>query len=652
MPVACIIPPPARKGGRGSFKACQRYIAGQTQERGIHRFWQGVASFQTASIEMEAAADRSRCRDPVCHWVISYRSDEPSTIDQIESDTSRLLEAIQLKHHQFVAVVHDDTDHRHVHIVANQVGPDGRASRMSWCRRESERRMAEVAIERGVPVVPGRHNQHLLPTDHVCEPTSADSTPRLSRLNQRDRRRLESRGVVPWSEIARPIILAAAQAAKAWPEFETVLAQVGIVLKRIVRRSPKTKQVLVGLAFCEGADSGAPGCKASDICTSVRFASLVKRWGDYPTQDSQAALLNDANGNEAPVTRRTSAAGREAARQRRAIAAGAALALAPIPWTSKRKTQRITPAHQTVSSDVSAPGTPAESITGGIGLDRIDGLAQGLSSGMAGRRRRALRAKRRERWTLTPSRSDTLASSGTPASQPVTTEKVRLRLEQRAMRDRASNDPIVETARLKRLYDWDRVTKQKAVRQRRRSVLAEGWVNERGRRSSERAALAARFAAKNAMALRFVPGPFQEFWLWLLRLRKHLKLRELSARQRQRWRETRMQLLSTEPRATFMQYREWLHERAASCPISAQQDQWLRDLDQRRRGDGHNTTSWQGKEPAGTEQLFGIEAVGSQGSDPQAQSRSTNQRVTPQSSSRKPTISPPKPRPRDGGIEW
>ena len=97
MPVACIIPPSARNGRRGSFRACQRYIAGQIQERGIHRFWQGVASFQTASIEMEAAADRSRCRDPVCHWVISYRADEPSTIEQIESDTIRLLEAIQLE---------------------------------------------------------------------------------------------------------------------------------------------------------------------------------------------------------------------------------------------------------------------------------------------------------------------------------------------------------------------------------------------------------------------------------------------------------------------------------------------------------------------------------------------------------------------------
>ena len=246
------------------------------------------------------------------------------------------------------------------------------------------------------------------------------------------------------------------------------------MVKRIVRRSPKTKQLLEGLAFCEGVEPRAPGCKASDICTSVRFASLVKRWGDYPTQDGQAALLNDVYGNEARVTRRTSAAGREAARQRRAIATGAALALAPIPRTSKRKTQRVTPAHQAVSSDVSAPGTPAESITDGIGLDRINDLAQELSAGMAGRRRRALRAKRRERWTLTPSRSDPLASSATPASQPDTTEGLRLRLEQRAMQDRASSDPIVQIIKLKYLYDRDRVTGQKALRQRRRSVLARG----------------------------------------------------------------------------------------------------------------------------------------------------------------------------------
>jgi hypothetical protein len=53
------------------------------------------------------------------------------------------------------------------------------------------------------------------------------------------------------------------------------------------------------------------------------------------------------------------------------------------------------------------------------------------------------------------------------------------------------------------------------------------------------------------------------------------------------------------------------------------------------------------------EQLHDTEAVGSQGSDPQAQSYRTNQVGTPQSPSRKSPISPPRPKPRGGGgIEW
>jgi len=163
MPICRAIPPPLGPDGRvGSFAACQEYIEGQERDRPSHTFFRGVVSLDTAALEMDAQADLSRCRDPVCHWVISYQSDEPAADHMIEADTYALLEAIELGRHQFIAAVHDDTDNRHVHVVANRVGPHGKSAQMAWYKYHSERCMAGIALSRDVPVVPGKFNRDLL----------------------------------------------------------------------------------------------------------------------------------------------------------------------------------------------------------------------------------------------------------------------------------------------------------------------------------------------------------------------------------------------------------------------------------------------------------------------------------------------------------
>jgi hypothetical protein len=163
MPVCKAIPPPLGPNGRvGSFAACQVYIEGEERDRPSHAFFRGVVSLETAALEMDAQADLSRAADPVVHWVISYARDEPATNEMIEADVRRMLASIQLGGHQYMAMVHDDTDNRHVHVVANRVGPDGRAAQMSWCKVHSERCMAEIAQERGVAIVPGKHNRDMV----------------------------------------------------------------------------------------------------------------------------------------------------------------------------------------------------------------------------------------------------------------------------------------------------------------------------------------------------------------------------------------------------------------------------------------------------------------------------------------------------------
>ena len=354
MPICRAIPPPLGPDGRiGSFAACQVYIEGQERDRPSHTFFRGVVSLDTAALEMDAQADLSRCRDPVCHWIISYHADEPAANQMIEADTRQLLRMIDLGGHQFIAAVHDDTDNRHVHVVANRVGPDGRAAQMSWFKLRSERCMAGIALERDVAIVPGKFNRDLLAKQQSTQrelSRGRSSAPDLrARLSERDRARLERSGDLPWYEIARPVVVEAAKSAKSWEQFSAALFQNGIVCKHTVWIATPGGRAFHGLAFAEGYEAGAPGCKASAIGSDFRYKALAARWGAYPDDceaKARAALLTKSGIPGRGEVVRSQSEGREAARQRRARALGSTVALEDrIPVAPRALRQRQCPSY-------------------------------------------------------------------------------------------------------------------------------------------------------------------------------------------------------------------------------------------------------------------------------------------------------------------
>jgi hypothetical protein len=233
-----------------------------------------VASVETAAIEMEAVAALSvRCRDPVYHLIIAYAKHERPTREQVVSDAERLLKAIGMEKHQYVLAAHKDTDDFHAHVIANRVGPDGRANDLWHERIIRERVCAEIAAERSWDIVVGRHNRDIVQRiEHLHDPPREPER----RLSDGAYRRLHERGELPWQDIARPYILEAVDRARDWSDLHQRLGAHGVVAK-LVRRGEQVQ----GLAFAEGFSRTAPGCAASRVDARCALASLERRFGPF-----------------------------------------------------------------------------------------------------------------------------------------------------------------------------------------------------------------------------------------------------------------------------------------------------------------------------------------------------------------------------------
>ena len=242
----------------------------------------GVSSLATAALEMEAVSQRStRCADPVQHEIIAYAKHERPSPEQIVADAQRLLAALDMENHQYVLSVHTDTDDLHAHIIANRIGPDGRANIRWQDRPARERVCAQIAAERGWDIVVGFHNR-----DIVQEHLKLDALPPppARRIVDADFNRVHGRGELPWQDAARPYVLDAVQRAISWDDLRERLAGHGVVLKAVERGGR-----FQGLAFAESMERDAPGCSASRIAEACKRSRLEARWGPYVPAGHEAA---------------------------------------------------------------------------------------------------------------------------------------------------------------------------------------------------------------------------------------------------------------------------------------------------------------------------------------------------------------------------
>jgi hypothetical protein len=269
-----------------SFEGGVSYASAPEKAEWVHL--RGVTSVETAAIEMEAVAVLSkRCRDPVYHLIIAYAKHERPTREQVVSDAERLLKAIGMEKSQYVLAAHKDTDDFHAHVIANRIGPDGRANDLWHERIIRERVCAEIAAERGWEIVVGHHNRDIVQrVEHLYAPPPDPQR----RLSDGAYRRLHERGELPWQESARPYVLDAVDRAKDWSDMHQRLGAHGVVVK-LIRRGERVQ----GLAFAEGLDRNAAGCAASRIDARCALRAMESRFGPFtPARERVAEIAHSA----------------------------------------------------------------------------------------------------------------------------------------------------------------------------------------------------------------------------------------------------------------------------------------------------------------------------------------------------------------------
>jgi hypothetical protein len=255
------------------------------EEKAVWTHTRGVTSVTTAASEMEAVARFSaRCADPVQHEIIAYAKHEHPTREQMVADVENLLGALDMADHQYVMSVHTDTDDLHAHIIANRVGPDGRANAKWQDRPVRERLCAQIAAERGWDIVIGFHNRDIV-QEHLGLETMPAAPQR--RVFDGNFNRVYERGELPWQDAARPYVFEAVERATSWDDLRARLDAHGVVLKAVERGGR-----FQGLAFAEGLAPDAPGCAASRIDARCKLSGLEARFGPYapPERASQPGL--------------------------------------------------------------------------------------------------------------------------------------------------------------------------------------------------------------------------------------------------------------------------------------------------------------------------------------------------------------------------
>lgn len=74
--------------------------------------------------EMTATAKASsRSKDPIDHWIISFKEGEKPEPDQVAEMVKAVLDDFEMSEHQALYALHEDTDNCHIHIMLNRVHP-------------------------------------------------------------------------------------------------------------------------------------------------------------------------------------------------------------------------------------------------------------------------------------------------------------------------------------------------------------------------------------------------------------------------------------------------------------------------------------------------------------------------------------------------
>lgn len=216
------------------------------------------------------ASETVKSKDPVDHWMLSWREDEKPDIEQVKEAVEIFLTHLGAADLQVIWALHDDTDHRHVHLEINRVDPITHKVRKFNKGFDRESAMQAIAlIEKRQGWKPARNARYtvvdgkpVLRGNKLTPVKPSTKTLAIEVLTG------EKQPETIVQEVAGPII----RSAKSWGELHQALAKENMRYER----------------FGSGAIIyiGEIGIKASKADRNGSLAKLVQRFGAFePAQE-------------------------------------------------------------------------------------------------------------------------------------------------------------------------------------------------------------------------------------------------------------------------------------------------------------------------------------------------------------------------------
>lgn len=177
---------------------------------------------------MRATANRSRrCKSPVYHFVISWTREENPSPALMRSIADTASHDMGLSEHQRIVIAHDDTAHKHLHVVVNRIHPEtGKAwnRRQDWPRLENA--LARLAKQHGLLLVPGCHND---PALFKTKPRRAPD-PEIQMARRQKQREPALKWTITRIAAERQTLAAIFDHAQGWNELAAELSVFGLTL--------------------------------------------------------------------------------------------------------------------------------------------------------------------------------------------------------------------------------------------------------------------------------------------------------------------------------------------------------------------------------------------------------------------------------------
>lgn len=268
------------------FKGVANYLAtgknGDDPERVAWSNMRNVAAndLGTAAAVMRHTANQStRCKKPVYHMSISWPEGEKVSPELMQQVAERTIADMGLAEHQAMIVAHNDTDHQHLHIVANRIHPEtGKAWSASHDRKRVMQSLRAQEKELGLQYVPNK----------LTDPEMAkDQAPARSRDEAQRQRRLGLKALPQMDTEAlkktRADLARLLEGAKNWRDFDEKLAAQGLRLEAKGR----------GHVVTDGkhyAKFSSVGSKAERDAMADRFGSSRKTHEKGQRMDDEVEL--------------------------------------------------------------------------------------------------------------------------------------------------------------------------------------------------------------------------------------------------------------------------------------------------------------------------------------------------------------------------